>query len=75
MKKKNEVKLTINTDWCKGCGICVVFCPKQVLEMNQKDQAEVVRLDDCIACLMCELRCPDLAIDVLTTQTQAECTS
>jgi 2-oxoglutarate ferredoxin oxidoreductase subunit delta len=28
--------LTINTEWFKGCGICVAFCPKQVLEMNRQ---------------------------------------
>ncbi|MCG2757228.1 MAG: 4Fe-4S binding protein, partial [Desulfobacteraceae bacterium] len=21
----------INRNWCKGCGICVYFCPKKVL--------------------------------------------
>jgi 2-oxoglutarate ferredoxin oxidoreductase subunit delta len=61
--------------WCKGCGICVAFCPKQVLELNGKDKAESARPEDCIACMMCELRCPDLAIEVTTPQTQAESAS
>jgi 2-oxoglutarate ferredoxin oxidoreductase subunit delta len=54
----------INREWCKGCGICVAFCPKQVLEMDREDKAVAVRLGDCIACRLCELRCPDLAITV-----------
>ena len=36
-KKKKEVK--INREWCKGCGICVAFCPKEVLEMDADDKA------------------------------------
>jgi 2-oxoglutarate ferredoxin oxidoreductase subunit delta len=75
MKKKNQVKLSINADWCKGCGICVAFCPKQVLELNPKEKAEAARPDQCIACLMCELRCPDLAIEVTPLQPQAESAS
>jgi 2-oxoglutarate ferredoxin oxidoreductase subunit delta len=63
--KKNAVKIGINTEWCKGCGICAAFCPEHVLELNSKDKSEVVRLENCIACLMCELRCPDLAIEVI----------
>jgi 2-oxoglutarate ferredoxin oxidoreductase subunit delta len=66
MKKTTEVELNINTEWCKGCGICVAFCPKQVLELNRQDKSEVTKLDDCTACKMCELRCPDLAIEVIT---------
>jgi 2-oxoglutarate ferredoxin oxidoreductase subunit delta len=54
----------INRDWCKGCGICVAFCPKTVLELDEQDKAVAVRLSDCIACRLCELRCPDLAIAV-----------
>lgn len=72
MKKNKNVKLEINTEWCKGCGICVAFCPKQVLELNRQDKPEVVRLEDCIACMMCELRCPDLAIEVIKTPKNAE---
>ncbi len=54
----------IMREWCKGCGICVAFCPKQVLELDREDKAVAVRLEDCIACRLCELRCPDLAITV-----------
>lgn len=58
-KKSN---LQIKKDWCKGCGICVAFCPKQVLELDSNDKIEIARPDDCIACGQCELRCPDFAI-------------
>ena len=26
-------KIKINTHWCKGCGICVTLCPKEVLKL------------------------------------------
>ena len=56
----------INSDWCKGCGICVHFCPKNVLELNEENIAVAVRPEDCIACRLCEFRCPDLAVDITT---------
>lgn len=62
----------INTEWCKGCGICVHFCPKKVLELNQEDKAAAVRQEACICCKLCELRCPDLAIEVITETEQVE---
>ena len=70
--KRTIERIDINTEWCKGCGICVAFCPRQVLDVNRQEKSEVVQIKDCIACMMCELRCPDLAIAVITTQTEAE---
>ena len=64
MAKAKLKEHRIDRDWCKGCGICVAFCPTHVLELDRQDKAVAVRLSDCIACRLCELRCPDLAIEV-----------
>lgn len=58
----NQKQVMINKKWCKGCGICIAFCPKQVLGFDE--DGKVTMLDDknCIRCGQCELRCPDLAI-------------
>jgi len=49
---------------CKGCGICVEFCPKKVLAMDEVEKAQVADGQSCIACRQCEMRCPDYAIFV-----------
>ncbi len=67
-KKTNEV--IINTDWCKGCNICVTFCPKDVLVLNDKEKAVVLRPELCIGCRLCEMLCPDLAITVITEKSE-----
>jgi len=54
-------KLEINEKWCKGCGICVAFCPKKVLGLEHGKVA-VINEDACITCHLCEYRCPDFAI-------------
>ena len=65
MARKKVKQHLINRDWCKGCGICVRFCPTKVLELDAFDKAVAIRPEDCICCRMCELRCPDLAIEVI----------
>jgi len=68
MGKPTLKKHMIRREWCKGCGICVHFCPKDVLALDEQEKAVVARKEDCICCRMCELRCPDLAIEVLCEQ-------
>jgi 2-oxoglutarate ferredoxin oxidoreductase subunit delta len=50
--------------WCKGCGICVAFCPKKVLALDDSGVPYVKDLEQCSTCGLCELRCPDFAITV-----------
>lgn len=61
MAKRSKV-LVVNRDWCKGCDICVAFCPQDVLELDSDDKAIIARIQECTYCGLCELRCPDFAI-------------
>ncbi len=63
-KKKGKTKVTVYPDWCKGCGICVAFCPAKVLELGPDGKAKAVREEDCVNCGFCELHCPDFAVSV-----------
>ncbi len=56
-------RIEINTKWCKGCEICVELCPTNTLEMVDF-KAAVKDINKCTACMQCELRCPDFAIEV-----------
>lgn len=56
--------ITINRTWCKKCGICVSFCPKNVFEFDSDKNPVAVNADKCIGCKLCEKRCPDFAIQV-----------
>ena len=58
--------LKLVTKRCKGCGICVNFCPKKVLEVTEVGKCAIIKdkEKDCIQCGQCEMRCPDYAIFV-----------
>ncbi len=61
MAQKSNKKLVIVENWCKGCGICVAFCPTKVLDLHN-EKVVIKDIDKCIKCGLCELRCPDYAI-------------
>ena len=63
-KKKGQTLVCVYPDWCKGCGLCVAFCPGKVLEMNALGKAEALSPEECLNCGFCELHCPDFAITV-----------
>ncbi|MDR0453472.1 MAG: 4Fe-4S binding protein [Deferribacteraceae bacterium] len=69
MTKKRSGTVTINSEWCKGCGICVHFCPTKTLAMREF-KAAVEYPEKCNGCMMCELRCPDFAVEAKTTETE-----
>ncbi len=60
----------IDRERCKGCGLCVSACPKNVLEihaeLNLKGYfpAFQARAEDCIFCAICCTVCPDVAIEI-----------
>ncbi|MDW7651396.1 MAG: 4Fe-4S binding protein, partial [Bacillota bacterium] len=54
--------ISINKEWCKKCGICTTFCPKNVLEIGEDGKPYVKDPEACIGCGLCELRCPEFAI-------------
>jgi len=73
LEDKNIYKsVQVNRQWCKGCAICVYFCPKQVLQLDEKYKAVAVYPEKCIQCAMCERRCPDLAIELLDSRAEEE---
>ena len=39
---------------------------ENVLELDEMDKVFAARPEDCIACKLCEIRCPDLAIEIET---------
>lgn len=64
------IEIVINPAYCKGCEICVVSCPKKVLQPSNQITSkgytlpEAVYPEACTACRICEIVCPDLAIAV-----------
>ena len=55
-------------DRCKGCGYCIEYCPKDVLDFSEGFNRKgyhppaVIKPDDCVNCHFCEIICPEFAI-------------
>jgi 2-oxoglutarate ferredoxin oxidoreductase subunit delta len=64
-RKGPRGEVTLYATWCKGCYICVEFCPTKVLAIDPNGNRPIVVLPEkCTACHFCDTHCPDLAICV-----------
>ena len=64
-------KVTFNVELCKGCGLCVGACPKNIVKLDSEKinakgyhPATVTESEKCIGCAFCATMCPDCVITV-----------
>lgn len=68
---RNVAKVEIMSELCKNCGLCMIYCPREVLSpgqyVNKKGFTPVEMVkgeDECIGCALCATVCPEAAIEV-----------
>lgn len=77
--KHPKAEIHILKDQCKGCGYCIEFCPRKVMEESDEINSRGVKppkiLDEskCILCGFCTAVCPDFAIFVVEKQYAEGC--
>lgn len=67
--------LTFDNESCKGCGLCVNFCPRKILYLDEarinKQGYQLISITDieaCIGCQYCAIICPDSVIEVFKNE-------
>jgi 2-oxoglutarate ferredoxin oxidoreductase subunit delta len=63
------MRLTIDTIYCKGCNLCIAVCTGKALTRGATRNARgymapLWEEQACVACMNCEITCPELAITV-----------
>jgi 2-oxoglutarate ferredoxin oxidoreductase subunit delta len=61
---KKHYEIDIFRGWCKSCGICAAFCPRDCLSLDSNGAPVIVDSNRCTGCAWCEMHCPDFAISV-----------
>ncbi len=63
--------IVVDTERCKGCSLCVVTCPHDVIAPVSKKvnvhgyrYVEAANADACVGCAACAVVCPDGCITV-----------
>jgi 2-oxoglutarate ferredoxin oxidoreductase subunit delta len=70
-REKKGYEIDIFEAWCKACGICAAFCPRECLDHDEAGVPYVKDADRCTGCGWCELHCPDFAISVRQKRPEA----
>ena len=67
---ESKTKISFREDRCKGCGLCVLSCPRKLIRISDRlnDQgypvAEILDMEKCNSCALCAEMCPDVVIEV-----------
>ena len=71
MKKEVRGTVTIEVDRCKGCALCTIGCPHNLLTISEKTinafgyhPVSIKKKESCIGCGNCFQMCPDYALTV-----------
>ncbi len=73
--KGKKGKIVIDRERCKGCHICIDFCPNERIEVDEllnKKGYSPARFKEnisegekgCVGCTQCATVCPEVAIEV-----------
>jgi NAD-dependent dihydropyrimidine dehydrogenase PreA subunit len=66
----SRYEINIDSEGCKGCGYCLLVCPKGVYERGVSLNGIGYRAyiaknpQDCVGCLKCYFACPHFCLDV-----------
>ncbi len=78
-RAEHEYVVSILTEQCDGCELCVEFCPTNVLEIDLEAYNSrmlhpviAVKPDECVGCQQCERICPSVSIFVTEIQIPQE---
>lgn len=73
---KTRGTVTIATERCKGCELCIPACPPGVLSMSEAVNESGYRYPElrpgCTGCNACLLLCPDFVFEVYRYETPIE---
>ncbi len=67
---KAKGAIVVDLEKCKGCELCVVNCPTNVIEMSREVNSKGYHFaymenpEACIGCANCAVVCPDGVISV-----------
>ncbi|MBQ0008634.1 MAG: 4Fe-4S binding protein [bacterium] len=68
---KFQGAVVVDTERCKGCGLCINACPQKVLQLSANVNAKgynycemTAEAEKCVGCASCGIVCPDAVISV-----------
>jgi 2-oxoglutarate ferredoxin oxidoreductase subunit delta len=76
--KPKKGQIHVHRDQCKGCGFCVEYCPRDVLELSEEFNKKgyhpprIKNEEECCYCQLCEAICPEFSIFVTLKSEEEE---